>query len=97
MYIESRGALPSNFHGEVALIIVKVLYLFPKKIRDMSRNKRAEFILASVHEYAFLFGVGVQIDEHEHRSLLKNSLLGEKDLWTTYLIVIMPHSVEIVA
>lgn len=96
MYVKPRSAFSANFHAKVALVVVKMFDFLPKQIGYMSGDKWAGFILATVHENSFLFGMGMKIDEHEDTPMLKDCSLSKENLRAVDFVVVVPYTVEIV-
>lgn len=55
--VKARGPFAACPHHEITLIIIEIWHIFPKKKRDLSAKVRIIFILASVGEDSFLFGM----------------------------------------
>lgn len=63
----------------------------------MSGYVGAGFILTPVHEDPFLFGMGMQVYEHETVLLLEDSPFSEVYLRTTGFVITVPDSIQVVA
>jgi hypothetical protein len=96
MYKETRSSFSSNLHCKIALIVIELTNLLPEQIRNMPRNERTRFILATIHEHAFLLGMCMKIDKQETLPILKNGPFGEVYLGTTGLVLKMPNSIQII-
>ena len=94
---QSRSALTTHFHTEVALIIVETSHFLPQQVRNVSGYIWTCLTLTAIHEYSFLLRMSMKVNEEETILLLNYCFFGVIDFWAADSVVTVPNPIEIVA